>query len=474
MKNNILSHSCNNPIKLTYDVLGDLKVQVNITHNPYDIPPDCLFSMAARVNKKRSFLFVSKILGKHIPVQPHVSLLSGASLSLLINERAGGQCKESLMRDIVQAFQQPAKAREAYEKLGRENLEPPMELKMIGFAETATAIGHSAYEAFRAGVGYFHTTREQVFFGGSRIDSAIHFEEEHSHATSHYCYPQAVNFLQGTDPVVLIDDEITTGKTSLNIIREIQRKYPRTTYIVAALLDWRTAEDEEAYARLENEMGITIQVVSLLKGTIQVTGGPIEQAKPLQMSAPVVRPQYGVVNVAEDFAHVPFYSADCKGDVNAAVYLRHTGRFGLEPEHNRDLNDSVARTAERLRALRLGGKTLCLGTGEFMFIPMRIAAEMGDQVYYQSTTRSPIHPSPEQGYAIQSAYAYPSPDDEQIVHYLYNVKGHSYTDLFVFLERETGPGQLLPFKRALDQLDIPQITFVFFSPPTYDLKELFL
>ncbi|PER91230.1 adenine/guanine phosphoribosyltransferase, partial [Bacillus anthracis] len=37
--------------------------------------------MAARINKKRSFLFVSTILGKHLPINTAVSLSSGFALA---------------------------------------------------------------------------------------------------------------------------------------------------------------------------------------------------------------------------------------------------------------------------------------------------------------------------------------------------------------------------------------------------------
>lgn len=71
-----------NQKKYTYNIAGNLEVSITVQRNPFDLPLDTLFKMAARINKKRSFLFVSKVLGKHIPVNPHVSLLAGASLSL--------------------------------------------------------------------------------------------------------------------------------------------------------------------------------------------------------------------------------------------------------------------------------------------------------------------------------------------------------------------------------------------------------
>ena len=42
-----------------------------------------------------------------------------------------------------------------------------------------------------------------------------------------------------------------------------------------------------------------------------------------------------------------------------------------------------------------------------MYIPMKIAAEMGENILYQSTTRSPIHPvSNDVNYAIHNHFSY--------------------------------------------------------------------
>lgn len=73
----------NSPISLlqtqnnTYNVLNNIKVHVEVRDNPYNLELDNLFQMVMRINKKRSFLFVSTILGKHLPIKPAVSLASG-------------------------------------------------------------------------------------------------------------------------------------------------------------------------------------------------------------------------------------------------------------------------------------------------------------------------------------------------------------------------------------------------------------
>ncbi|PNB52524.1 hypothetical protein C1X64_35190, partial [Pseudomonas sp. GW456-E7] len=80
-----------------------MAVDLSVTDNPLSIPEQVLFEMAARVNKKRGFLFVSKVLGKHIPVHPLKPLLASGLLALEYAERkTGRELKEKA--DILNGF----------------------------------------------------------------------------------------------------------------------------------------------------------------------------------------------------------------------------------------------------------------------------------------------------------------------------------------------------------------------------------
>ncbi len=172
--------------------------------------------MAARINKKRSFLFVSTILGKHLPIKPAVSLSSGVALAARYLE---------ILHNISHPFQKEIlnlislEIDEIPEEVFRYQYPLQEEVVFIGFAETATALGHSMFQCFQ-NAKYVHTTRESI----PHLESVITFEEEHSHATSHRCYVDE-SFFQNNNPIVLVDDEMTTGKTALNIIRSIQNKF---------------------------------------------------------------------------------------------------------------------------------------------------------------------------------------------------------------------------------------------------------
>lgn len=48
------------------------RISVTVNHHHPEWKLDDLLSFAERINPKRAFLFVSKVLGKHIPVAPSV------------------------------------------------------------------------------------------------------------------------------------------------------------------------------------------------------------------------------------------------------------------------------------------------------------------------------------------------------------------------------------------------------------------
>ncbi|WP_238650970.1 phosphoribosyltransferase family protein [Paenibacillus piscarius] len=410
--------------------------------------------MAARINKKRSFLFVSKVLGKHIPVNPYTPLLSGAALALLLYRERGGEAAspevmDRLMDQAVHGLIHPDRAEEAYHALLAARLVLPEPVLFMGFAETATALGHSMYHAFAGGAAYIHTTREQI----PELESVVTFEEEHSHAVNHLCYALAAGLLSGTEPVVLVDDEITTGNTAINTIRDIQSKFPRREYVVASLLDWRSGRNIQAYRELEQELGIQITALSLLQGTIEVQGTPLlSPAGDNGASRPSGEAELVTTYVLDGLERLPVTSVDGQGMVNPAPYLKHSGRFGLESADNAQLDAGVSRVAGQLRGLREGSRTLVMGVGEFMYLPMRIAAEMGEGIAYQSSTRSPIHPERRADYGVHSAAGYPSPGDAEIMNFIYNIDPGQYDEIFVLLEREVPRERIAPMTDILQRL----------------------
>ncbi len=446
------------PKKYTYSILGDQAVSLEIVDNPFNISLETLVSLAARRNEKRGFLFVSKILGKHIPIDPYVGLLGGAALGVKFIRDICNLNYEHTDR-IFDALKTKCYTKAVYEMVESEPFVLPKHTLFIGFAETATALGHSMFSFFR-NADYIHTTREWL----PEWQSQLNFDEEHSHAVEHRCYPLDREIFVNAEVVVLVDDELTTGRTALNFIKEIQKKFPKKKYIVVALLDWRQKKDRERFNELERELNIKIQTVSLIAGKVATSGKALENANSpsIVSQGRMKRVKYELKNLKIPNV-VKVTSEDSEGYENKSAYLKLTGRFGISEQENEQNVSLAKQIGLELKADRQGQKTCCLGTGEFMFFPMLVSAYMGAGVHYHSTTRSPIYISGSSDYAVKSGYSYPSIDEPLISTYLYNVPSDYYDEVYVFLERKVSTKRLEPMLEVLNSFGIPRIVLVISS-----------
>jgi hypothetical protein len=450
----------------TYNLKGQ-RVTVKIINNPFDFLPHTLYCLAARKNKKRSFLFVSNVLGKHVPVDPFVPLLAGAALATQFQSKVHG-VEHIDTQAIIQALKSNENTRKVYETVvKRSRLALPEETLFIGFAETATGLGHAVFNLFD-NAHYLHTTREQI----PLITTELNFKEDHSHAVNHLCYPLDPKLIESPKTIILVDDEITTGNTALNIIREIHFKFPKTDYVVLSLLDWRTVEDRAKFRKLEQQYNIKIHTISLLEGEITVVIGDhiSEQIDNVNTTLGVdVFSGIEVFFPEPKFLNIPdvvsVYSEDSIGYKNASPYLKLTGRFGLSCKDNQEILPLARKIGEELKHDRVGEKTLCLGTGEFMYFPMLVSAYMGVGISYHSTTRSPIYPFAEPEYGIQNGFYFSNPDELSIANYIYNVPLGYYDELYIFLEREISNERLRPMVTMFNQLGIPRLVIVIGTSP---------
>jgi uracil phosphoribosyltransferase len=448
------------PDSYTYDILGNLKIEIFAVNNMYQIPIDALFLMAARKNTKRGFLFVSKVIGKHIPVHPLIPLLGSGALagryaSVMHQEKAFEKyCDFSVAMTNFTAMAT------TWEYISQNPLPLPEKTLFIGFAETATALGHGVFSCFAENAKYIHTTRENIL----GIADILNFTEEHSHAMEHYCYALEPGLFANEDMVVLIDDEITTGKSALNFIRVIQSHYPRKKYAVVSLLDWRSQQDKQRYVEVEKELEINIHTISLLSGKIAITGDPVIDYEDLQDTCAVndkVEPTVEMLVIEENVGRLQFFSSfNTQGEKSATPYLHATGRFGITSQEQAKVEEWYRKVGVWLMAKRQGNNTLCLGTGEFMYIPFRIASYMGEGVKVQSTTRSPIYAAESEHYAVRQVISFSNAEDGFITNYLYNIPPNHYDEIFIFLEREVDSNRLEPLLHALSSLGIVRIYVV--------------
>ncbi|MFI9391800.1 phosphoribosyltransferase [Streptomyces bauhiniae] len=347
-----------------------------------------LLGMALRRNPKRAHLLVSKVLGKHVPQSPAV--VHGHGLRL-------GHRVRALLGD--------AEAARAV---------------VLGYAETATGLGHSVADGL-ALAPYLHSTRRPV----AGVTPAGGFEESHSHATSHLLLPEDPALLAGDGPLVLVDDEFSTGNTVLNTIRELHARHPRNRYVVVALVDMRSAGDAARLDRFAAEIGARVDLIAAASGTVRLPEGVLEKGQAL---------------VAEHERADAASAAVPGGEVSRVELgwpagLPDGGRHGFTPAHRARLEAALPGMAARIAdALPDGSRrVLVLGFEELMYAPLRLAAELERtvpaEVRYSTTTRSPVLAVDDPGYAIRTRLAFPAHDDPADgpgERYAYNVAGAGF------------------------------------------------
>ena len=166
-----------------------------------------LLGFAERINPKRAFLFVSKVLGRHIPVSPSIMRHAFTDLAKLVP----GDLPEPVL--------------------------------VIGMAETAVGLGAGVHQVLQQRYPeaiYVTTTRHPVH--GAPL--LARFLEEHSHAQDQLLYGSPDAELQqqilNSKSIVLVDDEASTGKTFVNLIHALQQAgLNQISHVVTATLaDW--------------------------------------------------------------------------------------------------------------------------------------------------------------------------------------------------------------------------------------------
>jgi hypothetical protein len=281
---------------------------------------------------------------------------------------------------------------------------------LIALAETATGLGHGIYEHLLTRTGrrdllFLHTTRY-------RLDRALalSFEESHSHATEHLLYepsdPHHAGLFRTAQTVVLVDDEVSTGRTLANLTSTYCRLNPRLASVqVVSLTDWLSPERRGEF---DNLVGVPVEFHSLLRGRFAFE----EDAR-------------------FDPGAIPNVSG--RGDAKDAYLRGNFGRLGLCGPLTLDL-DALASAA----GVQPGERVLVLGTGEFSHAPFclaRFLQERGWDVLYQSTTRSPLLLDGDLSSVLEFIDNY----FDEIPNYLYNVIDKNYDRVVIGYETQPLP-----------------------------------
>ena len=310
---------------------GILTLNISHLHKKYK-SIDEILDFASRKNPKRGFLFVSKLLGKQIPVKPSTMRRSYDMIADMID------CKKD---DVL----------------------------VVGMSEAATGLGGGVADSLaikneNANIIFQHTTRHLI-----NQEEWFALSEDHSHATSHMVYKPSddlINDVLKSKKLILVDDEISTGKTLLRLAMGYMLKIDNIEELdIVSLVSWLDREKTEwfkteliNFCQKNNLKEPSLNFHSLIKGGFSFTPNP---------NFELVLPK--------------------KTDRNSATEKssHDYGRLGLKMPISQNLKHDIKQENKQISIL---------GTGEHLLFPFLYAEALekeGLDVLFQSTTRTPVY-----------------------------------------------------------------------------------
>ncbi len=355
-------------------------------------------------NKKRAYLVVDPLQGKHVPVSPKPAL--------------------GVFRELAEKIKQNYRGER---------------LLLVGFAETATAIGAAC--AVYNECYYMQTTREEV--AGVTY---FYFSEAHSHATEQRLAENDLDeVIKKIDRLVFVEDEVTTGNTILNIIRLIRKRYDfPVRFGVASLLNGM----DDAARRVYEEQQIPLQylVKTDHSGYTAVADGYRGDGTYIDCTDQAV----DTVQTAGESKILPVFG------------YQNTRRLVNAKNYQNACESLWQQIAEKIKSeAEKSCRILVLGTEEFMYPALYVASKLEEcamrapaktereekEVRFHATTRSPIAVSSEEGYPLQTRYRLASFYDEARVTYIYDLA--AYDKIYIITDAKEGRAGADALVRAL-------------------------
>ncbi|MGM8938980.1 phosphoribosyltransferase domain-containing protein [Psychrobacter glaciei] len=360
----------------------DLTYQTNMVVSNRDSERDDsyqlkdLLGFAQRINPKRAFLFVSKVLGRHIPVAPSTMRHAFTDLANLVPN------------------------------------ELPTPILVIGMAETAVGLSAGVHQALQTRYPQallLNSTRHAQHDENSDPNGAnsllTTFCEDHSHASQHLIYQSKDSVTQeqllASKTLIMVDDEASTGNTCVNVVTALrnagltQLKQVHLTTLVDWSLDQentnKQTEDAKPARMADRLTGIEFHRHHLLSGAWQWTDAP--NPEPITMpSVDTTAAGSQALGHTGNWGRFPTLDSTEGFDKYLSSFQAAFARFNDQESFNDQKIFDVTQLPKRI---------LVLGSNEFVWLPFLLAewleaaaqkpdSDTGAIVNFSALTRSPI------------------------------------------------------------------------------------
>jgi len=367
-----------------------------------------LLGFAQRINPKRAFLFVSKVLGRHIPVAPSTMRHAFTYLANLVPD------------DL------------------------PEPILVIGMAETAVGLSAGVHQALQTrypNALLLNSTRHAQHDGNH--DKSSHsllttFSEDHSHASQHLIYQSADRVTQAqllaSKTLIMVDDEASTGNTCVNVVTALRNAGLDQLEQVhlTTLVDWSLNQERQQHQdAADSDDAVSDQIAKrlpnikfqrhhLLSGAWTWTDAP--NPEPITMPS-VDTTEAGSHTLGDTGNWGRFPTLDSTDGFDNYL-LKFQTAFKV-------FNKQAQSEKEQFEKEQLPQRILVLGSNEFVWLPFLLAEWLETQtqnatVKFSALTRSPIA----LGGAITSMLSFSDNYGLGMTNFAYNVEPNDW-DLIV-------------------------------------------
>ena len=353
----------------------DLTYQTNVATDNNNVEKsdsyqlEDLLGFAQRINPKRAFLFVSKVLGRHIPVAP------------------------SIMRHVFTDLA----------SLVPDDLPEP--ILVIGMAETAVGLSAGVHQALQTrypNALLLNSTRHAQHNDakGNSHTLLTTFSEDHSHASQHLIYQSADKATQAqllaSKTLIMVDDEASTGNTCVNVVTALRNAGLDQLQQVhlTTLVDWSLNQQQDSGDVASDQIAkrlpnIKFQRHHLLSGAWTWTDAP--NPEPIKMpSVDTTEAGSHMLGDTGNWGRFPTLDSTNGFDNYLLRFQTAFSVFNKQVQFEKEQFEKGHFDKEQLPQ-----RILVLGSNEFVWLPFLLAEWLETQtqnstVNFSALTRSPI------------------------------------------------------------------------------------